>query len=65
MQSECSVELSYLQTLVALPLVKEPLVHAGYEDAWVQVLVGYTSVINRLLLELSTQCDAAEELNLN
>jgi hypothetical protein len=54
MQSQYSVQLSgYLQSLVALPLVKEPLVRVRYEAAWVPVLVGCTCVINCLLLELN------------
>ena len=42
--------------------MKEPLVHVGYEAAWVPVLVGCTSVINRLLLELNTQCDLQKNI---
>ena len=54
MQSQYSVELSgYLQSLVALPLVKEPLVRVRYEAAWVPMLLGCTFVINCLFLELN------------
>jgi hypothetical protein len=57
------VELSgYLQNLIALPMEKELLVHVGYEAAWVPLLVGYTSVINHLLLELNARCDLQKSL---